>query len=390
MLLFDMAFRRGIISRAGLAVGAAVLLSSVAYQMHAETACAPPIESEDKWQVATPESVGLEGSKLCALVAHFENWKEANLHSVVVVRHGKLAFERYFRGYDLMARNGPTVVDFNAATTHDLRSVTKSITALVTGAVIDHGAIVDVDQSVLSFFPEHVDLRTPEKDRITIRHLLTMSMGLAWNDDPPFTNESMMNASLDPYRYVLSLPVVAPAGSVWNYSSGATALIGAVLSRATGKSFDELAVSLLLDPLGISDVAWKRLRNGDPMDWCCFWMRPRDMAKIGQLVLDRGRWNGVRVVSETWIDAAIAPQIKRSKNESYGYQFWLGTLPMRGRQTNWIAAVGQGGQRIFIFPTLDLVVVVTAGNYYGNESLSRLVPRTVLEDYVMPSVDVAR
>ena len=119
------------------------------------------------------------------LVTRFEEWKEANLHGVVVVRHGKLAFEHYFRGYDLKARTGPGIVDFNAATTHDLRSMTKSMTALVMGTAIDRGMIADVDQPVLSFFPDYGDLRKPEKERVTIRHLLTMSMGLAWDDGPP-------------------------------------------------------------------------------------------------------------------------------------------------------------------------------------------------------------
>lgn len=178
--------------------------------------------------------------------------ERANLHGVIVVRHGKLAFEHYFRGFGLKALNGPGIIDFNATTTHDLRSMTKSVTALVLGVAIDHGIIADVDQSVLSFFPDYADLRTPERDRITIRHLLTMSMGVAWSDDAPYTNENTLNTSLEPYRYVLSLPVVEPAGSVWNYSGGATALIGGILGRATGKRFDLLAAALLFDPLGIS------------------------------------------------------------------------------------------------------------------------------------------
>ena len=214
-----------IVPRAGSTLFAGVLLFGVE--------CVTPIASEDNWETTTPESVGIDSSKLSPLVARFEEWKEANLHGVVVVRHGKLVFEHYFRGFDLKARDGPAIIDFNAATTHDLRSMTKSVTALVLGAAIDDGIIADVDQSVLSFFPDYADLRTPEKDRITIRHLLTMSIGLAWSDRAPYTNENTLNASLDPYRYVLSLPVVEPAGLVWNYSSGATAVIGGILRRAT-------------------------------------------------------------------------------------------------------------------------------------------------------------
>src|SRR5437762_2803096 len=98
--------------------------------------------------------------------------------------------EHYFRGFDLKARGGPAIIDFNT-TTHDLRSMIKSVTAL--GVTIDRGIIADVDQSVLSFFPDYADLCTPEKDRITIRHLLTMSTGLDWNDDAPYTNEDTLN-----------------------------------------------------------------------------------------------------------------------------------------------------------------------------------------------------
>ena len=349
------------------------------------------ILSEDQWQIAEPESVGLNRAKLYTLVAKFEDWKEANLHGLIVARHGKLAFERYFWGLDIKARGGPAIVDFNAATTHDVRSMTKSITALVVGAAIDQGVIADVDQAVLSFFPEYADLRTPEKDRITIRHLLTMSTGLAWNDDAPYTNENTLISVPDPYRYVLSLPLVARPGSVWNYSGGATAVIGGILGRAAGKRFDELAASLLLDPLGISDVAWTRLPNGDPMNWCCCWLRPRDMAKIGQLVLDRGRWNGVPVVSETWVDAATARQFKTTQSGYYyGYQFWLGASSVSGRKIDWIAAAGQGGQRIFIVPSLDLIAVVTAGNYYGKQNLAILVPQIVLDDYVLPAVEAVQ
>jgi CubicO group peptidase (beta-lactamase class C family) len=321
-------------------------------------------------------------------VTKFEEWKEANLHGVVVVRHGKLAFEHYFRGFDLKARNGPGIIDFNAATTHDLRSMTKSVTALVTGAVIDRGIIASVDQPVFSFFPDYADLSTPEKERITIRHLLTMSMGIDWSEGPPWTNEITLSRSPEPYRYVLALPVVEPPGAAWNYSAGATSLVGGILARATGKRFDDLAATLLFNPLGISDVAWSWLPNGDPVDWCCFWMRPRDMAKIGQLVLDRGRWKGEQVISEAWIDAATGPQITTSYGEPYGYQFWLFTAPVSGRRIDLIAAVGQGGQSIYIVPTLDLVTVVTAGNYYGNDRLASLVPKIVLDDYVLPTVEV--
>ena len=364
-----------------------VVLAVVAFNSAAtaQSSCAPPAELNDQWQVTKPAAVGLDEAKLCALRDRFAQWPEANLHGVIVARHGKLAFETYFKGYDRWALKGPATVEFDAATLHDPRSATKSITALVAGVAVDRGILPGIDRKVLTFFPDYADLATADKERITVRHLLTMSAGLKWDDAPPFMNENAMNNASDPYRYVLSLPVAAPPGTIFNYSGGSTALIAGVLQRASGQRFDALATALLLEPLGISNVAWRRLPNGDPKSWCCMLLRPRDMAKIGQLVLDRGRWQGQRVVSDSWIEAATSLQIGTLSSLGYGYQFWLGQTSTPSGQVDWVAARGQGGQRIFIAPKMDLVVVVTAGNYYGKPQLSGL-PYMVFEDYVLPSV----
>jgi CubicO group peptidase (beta-lactamase class C family) len=352
----------------------------------AQPSCARPADLNDQWQVTEPATVGLDEGKLCALKDRFAQWPEANLHGVIVARRGKLAFETYFTGYDQWALKGPATVEFDATTLHDPRSATKSITALVAGVAVDRGIVPGIDRTVLSFFPDYADLATAEKERITVRHLLTMSAGLKWDDDAPYTNENAMNKASDPYRYVLSLPVAAPPGTVFNYSGGNTALIAGVLQRASGQRFDALATALLLEPLGISNVAWRRLPNGDPKSWCCMLLRPRDMAKMGQLVLDRGRWQGQRVLSESWMEAATSLRISTPSGLGYGYQFWLGQTSTPGGQVDWVAARGQGGQRIFIVPKMDLVAVITAGNYYGKPQLSALVPRMVFEDYVLPSV----
>lgn len=149
--------------------------------------CSVPDSRDDGWQVATPESVGIDGATLCPLADRFEEWKEANLHGVLVIRRGKLVYERYFTGFDRLHATGASTVTFNAETKHDLRSMTKSFTALVIGAAAGRGWL-DVDQPVLTFFPDFADLRSSEKDQVTVRHLLMMASGLEWNDDPPFTN----------------------------------------------------------------------------------------------------------------------------------------------------------------------------------------------------------
>jgi CubicO group peptidase (beta-lactamase class C family) len=350
----------------------------------AETGCGVPAAGADHWPVASPESVGLASATLCPLVGRLENWKEANVHSVLVVRHGSLVFEHYFSGADEKHGTKLGEVAFGPQTQHDVRSVTKSIVALLLGIAVDRGWVAGIDQPVLSFFPEYADLRTPEKDRITLRHLLTMSAGLRWNEDnndDPNNSDSLLDAAPDRYRFVLEQPVVAPAGEVYTYNGGGTALIAAVLQKATGKPIEELARTLLFEPLEITDVEWNRWDDGTAKPNSGLRMRPRDLARIGQLVLSRGAWNGKQIVPASWVDAATAPQINGAGLFFYGYKFRLGRSFVHGREVDWAAAWGLGGQRVFIVPALDLVVVVTAGLYHSFTQVT--VPIELLNRFVL-------
>ena len=347
----------------------AVWIAVLPHLALAQSGCGSPTAAGE-WPVATPESVGLSGARLCEMVRWLDDWRQGNVHAVLVARHGKLVFERYFSGSDEAWGRALGDVAFGPETKHDERSVTKSVVALVLGIVIDQGLIKSIDEPVLSFFPEYADLRTPEKDRITLRHLITMSAGLEWHeDDTPYTSEAnsenRMDAAPDPYRYALQQAVVEPPGRVWNYNSGATEVVAAVLKKASGKPVDELARALLFAPLGITEVEWPRSAKGDPIAAGALRLRPRDLAKIGQLVLQRGTWNDAQVVSASWIDAATTPEINVSGFNSffYGYFLWLGRSLVEKRDVRWAAAVGLGGQRVFIVPELDLVVVVNAGLY---------------------------
>lgn len=357
----------------------------------AQTDCGMPSAGEDHWPAAAPESVGLVSTTLCPMVKWLDDWKQSNIHAVLVVRHGTLVFEHYFSGADEHWGRSVGEVAFGPEIRHDERSATKSIVALVLGIAIERGMIKSLDESVLSFFPDYADLRTPEKDRITLRALVTMSSGLEWHeDDTPYTSEAnsenRMDNAADPFRYALQQAVVAPPGQVWNYNSGSTELIGAVLKKATGKSVDELARTLLFAPLGITDVEWPRNARGDPIAAGALRLRPRDLAKIGQLVLQHGAWNGTQVAPAAWIEAATAPQINVSGFNSffYGYFFWLGRSLADKTEVQWAAAVGLGGQRLFIVPSLDLVVVVNAGLYASR--LQGPVPMTILNQYVLKAI----
>ena len=353
--------------------------------------CGAPAAAEDGWQVAAPDAVGLDPATLCGIGPRFRAWTAADIHAVLVIRHGKLVYERYFAGLDELvgqpigAAGSLEIVNFDAATKHDLRSITKSVTALILGIEIGKGKIAGVDRPVLPQLPAYAELRTPEKDRITLRHFLTMSQGLAWNQDPADSSEDQMDSAPDPVRYVLAQPVEAPPGMVYNYSSGSANVIAALLRKATGRTLDALARADLFEPLGITDVEWLRFPSGDPEPAWGLRMRPRDLAKIGQLVLDHGVWNDKQVVPADWITAATAPQIDAPGLNSYGYQFWLGRSLWHEREIGWVAGMGKGGQRLFIVPTLDLVVVIQAGLY--DSPIRFAVPLIILNQYVLQAMN---
>jgi CubicO group peptidase (beta-lactamase class C family) len=210
------------------------------------------------------------------------------------------------------------------------------------------------------------DLRSPDKDRIQLLHALTMSMGLKWVEATPSTednnDESRMHMAPDPCRYVLGLPVTTPAGQDFFYNTGALTPVSAIMRKATGHPLDEFARANLFEPMGITAFAWNRVK-GDSDAGGGLRLRPRDMAKIGQLILAGGRWNDRQIVPKAWIDASTAARIEATGGFFYGYLWWLGRSLHNGREVQWVGALGRGGQSIRIVPELDLVVVVTAGYY---------------------------
>jgi CubicO group peptidase (beta-lactamase class C family) len=329
--------------------------------------CAVPLVRDDGWPVASAnEDKIIDRDALCGMADRLAA-SGANIHAVLVTHGGKLVFERYLSGPDEVDNRKVRSVVFDADTLHDMKSVSKSVASLATGIAIDRGLIAGVDEPILNFFPELSDLRSPERDRFKLVHALTMSMGQKWVEATPETgdednDEARMNRSPDSSRYVLGLPVTAPPGREFFYNTGALALVSAIMRKATGRPLDEFAREVLFEPLGITAVEWKR-RKGDTDAGGGLRLRPRDMAKIGQLVLAGGRWNGRQIVSKAWIDASMTPRLEATGRYFSGYLWWLGRSLINGREVHWAAALGRGGQSIHIVPELDLVVVVTAGYY---------------------------
>ncbi len=306
-----------------------------------------------------------------------------NLHAVVVARGGKLVFERYYEGADERRGRPLGTVNFGPDVKHDLRSVTKSIVGLLYGMALADGKVADLDRPLVDQFPAYKDLAAdPKRRQMTVLHALSMTLGTEWNENLPYTDprnsETAMDRAPDRYRYVLERPLVAPPGSRWNYNGGATALLAHLISQGTEQSILDYAREKLFKPLGITDVEWIVDRRGEPIAASGLRMRPRDLAKIGQLVLDRGMWGDSQLVPAEWVDRSVAPRTRAGKDTEYGFHWWLGELKASGQP--WIGAFGNGGQSLFSIPSLELVVVITAGNYNkpDNRKLRSAVIRKVL------------
>jgi CubicO group peptidase (beta-lactamase class C family) len=342
----------------------------------------------DGWAVAAPDTAGMDATVLCGVVERVRRGELANVHGVLVARRGTLVLEQYFAGPDAHRGRRLGGVEFGPGTTHDLRSVSKSVVSLLFGIARAEGRIGALDDPVLKYFPEYADLRTPERSRIELRHLLTMTMGVEWDEDrsyrDPLNSETQMDAAPDRYRFILTRPAVSAPGETYRYNGGATALIAAILQRATGRKLVEYARDLLFAPLGIDDAEWITYPDGDPIAASGLRLRPRDLAKIGQLYLAGGRWKGRPVAPAEWLRESIQPRVDLGGGKRYGYQWWLGSSGIRDRTVTWAAARGNGGQALFVVPDLDLLVVVTAGNY--DDPSRRQLPLDILDQHVLPAV----
>jgi CubicO group peptidase (beta-lactamase class C family) len=335
---------------------------------------------------------GVDSAAIAKLTADIRAGKYSNIHSLLVLRSGKVVAEEYFQGEDERRGQPLGPVRFDASTLHDLRSVTKSVTSALFGIAVASGAIPDIEAPALSYFPEYKDLQTADRLRIRLRHVLSMSSGLEWDEDSrpygdPQNSETAMDAAGDRVRFVLSRPIAAPPGERFRYSGGDTLLLAAVIERATKMRLDQYAEKVLFRPLGIDRYDWIKYPDGTPIAASGLRLLPRDMAKFGVLYLNRGQWQGVQVVPEAWVKASTSPQTKVSDRpfgfQNYGYQWWLGTV-RDDAHTPWIMAVGYGGQRIMLIPSLDLVMVLTAGMYRNRAQTD--ITFEILLDGVLPAV----
>lgn len=303
------------------------------------------------------------------------------LHGAVAVRDGETLLEHYGSGPDTRWAQALGDIDFGPETLHDIRSVTKSVTALLYGIALGEGKVPAPSEPLLRYFPQYPDLAAdPERARLTVEHALTMSLGLEWREDVPYTtvdnSEVAMEFAPDRYRYILERPVTAPPGAAWSYCGGATALLGHLIAEGTGTALPEYARTRLFEPLGVEHFEWIIGRDGVPSAASGLRLTPRALARVGELLLDAG----AGIVPEPWVHEVMRPRLRTDWGHDYGYQWYLGEFD---GHREW-AAMGNGGQRLYVLPDLRLVVAVTAGNYDGDEQWK--TPDAVLREFVLPKL----
>jgi CubicO group peptidase (beta-lactamase class C family) len=328
-----------------------------------------------QWKVSAPEEQGIDSEKLVEMFETILKEKK-DVHSILILRRGFLVTEGYFNPYHSNVR-------------HIIFSATKSISSLLIGIALEEGYIKDVGQPVLNFFPGYRDnVENPDerKKGLSLFHLLTMTDGLDWQDGPYLVKKKgdflKLLTAADGIKYFLDKPMREDPGKKFNYSSGSSYMLAAIIQKTTGKSALEYAQEKLFNPLGIQDACWGIYQQGINNGGSELFLKPRDLAKIGCLVLNKGFWHGKQIVPTQWIKDSTREYVKTDFLQyRYGYQWYIDTsLPELS-----ISAQGLGGQYLFIIPSLDMVVVFTGG----------LVERTIdaidlpfyhLRDFILPAV----
>jgi CubicO group peptidase (beta-lactamase class C family) len=301
----------------------------------------PPYWPTQGWRISTPEAQGVDSVKLAQGLQAIRQ-KNLDIHSLMLIRDGMVILDAYFYPYD-----GKTV--------HELASVTKSLTTTLIAIAADQGKL-KLDDPMLSFFSDRtIANRDARKERITVRNLTSMSSGLsctAANDEQTL---SEMTASPDFVQFTLDRKMEFEPGTVFVYCSPGMHLLSAILQKATGMTELEFARQYLFKPLGIRDAFWDLDPQGFNHGWGDVFLHPRDAAKLGYLWMNKGVWEGQQIVPRDWVEASVKTQIKTGGDDDYGYGWWI-----VGKDGEY-AAVGRGGQRIQVWPALNMMLVMTAG-----------------------------
>jgi len=352
----------------------------------AQAGGAAAAKSQGGWTTAAPESTGVAAKPLHDMETLIRAGEFKKIGSVLVARHGKLVYESYFDG--------------DATTLRDTRSATKSITDVLIGIAIKEKKLSGVDAQILALLPERarkMQNPDPRKDKMTVEDFLTMSSPLECDDwnDASRGNEERMYVIEDWAQFILDLPLRGrmhvgeqpeppPYGRYFSYCTGGVFTLSEILQKATGARTDHYAQEKLFGPLGITDAQWVYSPMNIPQTGGGLRLTSQDLLKIAELYRSGGVWQGRRIVDEAWVKVSTQPHAQIDEDTEYGYLWWLKSFRSNGKGYPAFLMNGNGGNKVAVFPGLDLAVVITSTNYNTrgmHEQTDKL-----LTDYILPAV----
>jgi len=316
----------------------------------------------DGIETAFLNDVEMDSTKIDTLIEKILNNDFENIHSILILKDNKLVCEEYFRGYSVHS-------------THRLKSLGKSIVSTLIGIAVDQKFIQSSNAFLIDLMPQYKSILggDPDKKNITLKHILTMSTGLdcgKYGDYPNNCGAQMWKAD-DPVKYLLELPMSHKPGEHFLYNDGTPAILQVIITQNSEMRYDQFRNIYLFEPLGISTDT---NRDG---------MTSRELAKIGLLYLNKGKWKGQQILSSLWIEETREKHFTW-RNGHYGYLWWVGTLEYEKRELETYYAAGNGGQFIFVIPEVNMVAVFTGGNYNNMEKT--IQPVEMLEKYILPAI----
>lgn len=350
------------------------------------------------WQPADPESLGINPAVVDSIHEEISQGKYGLIDRFLLIIGGKVvADHQYQQDYSkVMLQHDTTNHQYNydhvewhpyydGTDLHTLQSVTKSVTSVLLGIAVDQGLIRSINSPAMSYFTAYQpDISDDRKNDLSIYDLLTMQSGIQWDEenyDEAHNSCVLMEGSRDWIQFVLNHPMDTIPGTVFEYNSGASVLLGKIVREATGQRIDSWAEEKLFAPLGIENHYWKITPKGEIDTEGGLYLNAYDLAKIGCLMLQGGMWEGQRIVSNEWVKNSLSPHVSFGEDSGYGFQWWI--PDHHQGQAAIFAGNGYGGQFLQVVPELDLIVVFNGWNIHDTPEKSSW---TVLEERILPAV----
>ncbi|MFC1724250.1 serine hydrolase [candidate division KSB1 bacterium] len=335
-----------------------------------------PENTGDGWEISSLNAVGIDTVRIHDMINKIITDYEFT-NSVLIVRNGKLVLEEYFNDYNINKAN-------------DIASATKSVTSLLIGIAVEKGFIQSIDQKMMDFFPEYdTDSLDPRKIDITIRHLLKMKSGYPFDDHEDFNYRFWRTGN--ELKFTVEFPLTSTPGDVYTYSSPSTHILSAIITKATGQNALNFGNDYLFEPLNITVDWWPEDSLGNNIGGGGLGMTPREMARLGMLILNEGYYNGFQIVSSDWIKESLERYSSNVDwfqqyftNFGYGYLWWMAQT---GGHNIYFAA-GHGGQHILTIPDLNMIIITTANIIVPDDKLGSQVNAMyyLISNYIVPAI----